>query len=284
MTRWEARDRTILREDERTPKVMGIVNITPDSFSDGGRLFSTGLAAEHARGLVRAGADLLDLGGESSRPGSVSVSLDEELRRVLPVVEVCASGSFVPLSIDTSKSRVAEMALAKGASIINDITALRGDPAMARVVADHGAGVLLTHMKGEPATMQRDPHYEDVVSEVLDFLDGRIAWCESRGIPRCRIAIDPGIGFGKTFEHNLLLLRNLWRFANLGCALVVGTSRKGFLGTLTGRGVSERVVASAVSSLAACSSGAAIVRVHDVEAMVDAIKVWSALRGWGETR
>jgi dihydropteroate synthase len=283
MTRWEARDRTILREEDGIPKVMGVVNITPDSFSDGGRWLAAGGAAEHARALVREGADLLDLGGQSSRPGSLSVSLDEELSRVLPVVEQCAQDPFVPLSIDTSKAKVAEMALASGASIINDITALRGDPAMARVVADQGAGVLLMHMLGEPATMQCDPRYQDVVTEVSDFLAERIAWCESRGIPRSRIAIDPGIGFGKTYEHNLLLLRNLSRFANLGCALVVGTSRKGFLGALTGRGVSDRMIASVVSSLAACCSGAAVVRVHDVGAMVDAIRVWSAARGWGDT-
>jgi dihydropteroate synthase len=233
--------------------------------------------------LVRQGANLLDLGGESTRPGSDPVPLEEELRRVLPVVEQLGSETSVPLSIDTSKARVAELALARGALIINDITALRGDPHMARVVADSGAGVLLMHMLGDPKTMQRDPRYDDVVGEVLGFLAQRIDWCESRGIPRSRIAIDPGIGFGKTFEHNLQLLQNLERFANLGCTLVVGTSRKGFLGTLTGRGVSERMVASAISSLAACVGGARVVRVHDVGAMVDAIRVWTTLRGWGKT-
>ncbi len=282
MTCWEARDRTILAADDLVPRVMGIVNITPDSFSDGGRAFPPGLAIDHARRLVQDGTDLLDLGGESTRPGSAPISRDEELRRVLPVVEECAAEFSVPLSVDTSKAKVAELALARGASIINDVTALRGDPDMARVVAESAAGVVLMHMLGEPATMQRDPRYHDAVTEVLAFLADRVAWCEERGIPRCRIAVDPGIGFGKTFEHNLLILRNLKRFANLGCALLVGTSRKGFLGTLTGREVSERMVPSVVSSLAACVSGARVVRVHDVAATIDGIKIWTAIRGWGE--
>ena len=285
MTRWEARDRTIRVAGDPIPGVMGIVNITPDSFSDGGRSLSLSLsaAAEHARGLIRQGADLLDLGAESTRPGSDPVPLEEELRRLLPVLEHLGSEIAVPFSIDTSKARVAELALARGASIINDVTALRGDPDMVRVVADSGAAVVLMHMLGTPRIMQDDPRYDDVVSDVLRFLAGRIDWCESRGIPRSRIAIDPGIGFGKTFEHNLELLRNLKRFANLGCTLLVGTSRKGLLGTLTGRDVSERAVASAVSSLAACVGGAQVVRVHDVAAMVDAIKVWTRIWGWGHS-
>jgi dihydropteroate synthase len=282
MTRWEARDRPILAAGDPIPRVMGIVNITPDSFSDGGRSFSPAAAAETARSLIKQGADLLDIGGESTRPGSDPVPLEEELRRLLPVVEQLGAETDVPLSIDTSKAKVAHLALARGASIINDVTALRGDPDMVRVVADSGAAVVLMHMLGTPRTMQDDPRYDDVVSEVLNFLAGRIDWCESRGIPRSRIAIDPGIGFGKRFEHNLQLLRNMKRFANLGCTLLVGTSRKGLLGTLTGRGVSDRAVASAVSSLAACVGGARVVRVHDVPAMVDAIKVWTELRGWGE--
>jgi len=282
MTRWDARDRTILAAGDPIPRVMGIVNITPDSFSDGGRSFSPAAAAETARSLIQQGADLLDIGGESTRPGSDPVPLEEELRRLLPVVEQLGAETDVPLSIDTSKAKVAELALARGASIINDVTALRGDPDMVGVVADSGAAVVLMHMLGTPRTMQDDPRYDDVVSEVLNFLAGRIDWCESRGIPRARIAVDPGIGFGKRFEHNLQLLRNLKRFGNLGCTLLVGTSHKGLLGTLTGRGVSDRAVASAVSSLAACMGGARVVRVHDVPAMVDAIKVWTELRGWGE--
>jgi dihydropteroate synthase len=199
------------------------------------------------------------------------------------VLEVLASEIAVPLSIDTSKARVAELALARGASIINDVTALSGDSEMVRVVADSGAAVVLMHMLGTPRTMQTDPRYDDVAGEVLSFLADRINWCERHGIPRSRIAIDPGIGFGKTFEHNLELLRSLNRFANLGCTLLVGISRKGVLGTMTGRDVSDRVVASAVSSLAACVAGARVVRVHDVAAMVDAIKVWTRICGWGES-
>jgi dihydropteroate synthase len=259
---------------------MGIVNVTPDSFSDGGRALDPTAALLQARALVAEGASLLDLGGESTRPGSDAVSLEEELRRVMPVIEPLCRMDMVPISIDTSKARVAEMALAQGASIVNDVTALRGDPEMARVIARSEAGVVLMHMQGQPKTMQQNPRYNDVVTEVLDFLAERVAWAQSQGIARSRIAVDPGIGFGKTLEHNLQLLRNLGQFATLGCTVVVGTSRKGFLGALSGRDVSERMAASTVSSLAACAAGAGVVRVHDVAAMVDAIKVWTALRGW----
>jgi dihydropteroate synthase len=283
MIRWEARDRTIRAVDDTVPGVMGIVNITPDSFSDGGRSLSAAATAKHAQSLIQQGADLLDLGAESTRPGSNPVPLEEELRRLLPVLEHLGPEIAVPLSIDTSKARVAELALARGASIINDVTALRGDPDMVRVVAESGAAVVLMHMLGTPRTMQDHPRYDDVVSDVLSFLADRIDWCESYGIPRSRIAIDPGIGFGKTYEHNLEILQNLKRFANLGCTLLVGTSRKGLLGTLTSRDVSNRAVASAVSSLAACVGGARVVRVHDVAAMVDALKVWTRIWGWGES-
>jgi dihydropteroate synthase len=280
MRRWEAKGRTVLDDADRVPKVMGIVNVTPDSFSDGGRALDPAAALQQARALVAEGASILDLGGESTRPGSDPVSLEEELRRVMPVLEPLGRMNMVPISIDTSKARVAELALARGASIVNDVSALRADPEMARVIARSGAGVVLMHMQGQPKTMQQNPRYDDVVTEVLDFLAGRVAWAISQGIARSRIAVDPGIGFGKALEHNLQLLRNLGRFATLGCAVVVGTSRKGFLGALSGRDVSERLVASTVSSLAACAAGAGVVRVHDVGAMVDAIKVWIALRGW----
>jgi dihydropteroate synthase len=259
---------------------MGIVNLTPDSFSDGGRNAGRDEALAHARRLVGEGADLIDLGGESSRPGSDPVSLDEELRRVIPVVEALASERDVPISIDTAKAEVARRALAAGASIINDISALGADPDMADVVASTGAGVVLMHMQGVPKTMQLDPRYEDVVGEVYDMLARRITWAESIGIARDRIAVDPGIGFGKTIDHNLEILRNLRRFDTLGCAVLIGTSRKGFLGKLTGRGPGERATATVVSSLAACAAGARVVRVHDVAPMVDAIKVWTAVRGW----
>jgi dihydropteroate synthase len=282
MTRWEARDRTILDESDRVPKVMGIVNITPDSFSDGGQTVSTAAAVERATRLVADGADLLDLGGESTRPGADPVPLDEELSRVLPVVGRLAGGTAVPLSIDTSKAEVARRALSLGASVVNDVTALRGDPGMPAVVADSGAGVVLMHMRGVPKTMHVNPQYDDVVGEVRAFLAERIAWCEARGIPRSRIAIDPGIGFGKLDKHSIELLRNLGQFTDLGCVVLVGISRKGVLGKLTGREVGQRMVASAVSSLASCVAGARVVRVHDVAAMADAIKVWTALKGWGE--
>jgi dihydropteroate synthase len=196
-------------------------------------------------------------------------------------VRQLASEVALPLSIDTSKAEVARQALKLGASIINDVTALGGDPAMAQVIADAQAGVVLMHMQGVPQTMQDDPRYDDVVAEVHDFLAARIEWCAKWGIPRERIAIDPGIGFGKTFEHNLQLLRNLDRFVNLGCVVLIGISRKGFLKPITGRSKSERVVGSVVSSLAGCTLGAGVVRVHDVQAMADAIKVWTALRDWG---
>jgi len=277
MTRWEACGRAIVADG--VPKVMGIVNVTPDSFSDGGLAGTLEGAVAHAMHLIAEGADLLDLGGESSRPGAEPVPLDEELRRVIPVVEALTPLVTVPISVDTTKAEVARQALRAGASIINDIRGLDGDPDLSRLVAEAGAGVVLMHMAGTPRTMQVDPRYDDVVREVRDDLARRIERAEASGIPRDRIAIDPGIGFGKTLAHNLELLRNLDRFANLGCALLVGTSRKGFLGTLTGRPVGDRATASVVSSLAAVTRGANVVRVHDVGPMADALKVWAALFG-----
>ena len=277
MTRWEACGRAIVAGG--VPKVMGIVNVTPDSFSDGGMAGTLEGAVAYALRLIAEGADLLDLGGESSRPGAEPVPLDEELRRVIPVVEALRTLVTVPISVDTTKAEVARQALRAGASIVNDIRGLDGDPELSRLVAEAGAGVVLMHMAGTPQTMQVDPRYDDVVREVRDDLARRIERAEASGIPRDRIAIDPGVGFGKTLAHNLELLRNLDRFANLGCALLVGTSRKGFLGTLTGRPVGGRATASVVSSLAAVARGANVVRVHDVGPMVDAIKVWTALHG-----
>jgi dihydropteroate synthase len=280
--RWEGRGRTLAGGDDAVPRVMGIVNVTPDSFSDGGRLPGRDDAVAHARRLVSEGALLLDVGGESTRPGSEPVSLEEELHRVLPAVEAIArdADAGVPISIDTTKAEVALRAVEAGALIINDTTALAGDPAMAAVARDTGAAVILMHMRGVPRTMQVAPRYTDVVGEVFEFLARRVEWAQGRGLPRERIAVDPGIGFGKTLEHNLEILRNVDRFATLGCAVVIGTSRKGFLGLITGRGVAERTTASVVSSLVACAGGAHVVRVHDVAPMVDAIKVWRAVRGW----
>ncbi|AGA30884.1 dihydropteroate synthase [Singulisphaera acidiphila] len=282
MRTWEARGRLVLAD--RVPRVMGIVNVTPDSFSDGGRAETLEDAVEQGIRLVQEGAAILDIGGESSRPGSEPVSLEEELRRVVPVVEALATRADVPISVDTTKAEVARQALRAGAAIVNDISALGLDQGLTRVVVEAGAGVVLMHMQGAPRTMQVDPHYNDVVAEVLEFLERRIAWAEEMGIPRARIAIDPGIGFGKTTEHNLLILRNIDRFANLGCAVLIGTSRKRVLGELTGRPVAERGAATVASSLAAGVGGANVVRVHDVAPMVDAIKVWTAIRGWDEER
>jgi dihydropteroate synthase len=275
MTSWLGRGLTLA--DGLRARVMGIVNVTPDSFSDGGRSATFDAAMRVAEQLVAEGADLIDVGGESSRPGAAIVPLEEELARVIPVVEALARRFSVPISVDTTKPEVARRALGAGAAIINDIRGL-DDPSMVEVVAGSEAGVVLMHMQGTPQTMQIDPRYEDVVLEVHDELARRVEAAVRRGISRSRIAIDPGIGFGKTHEHNLALLRNLEAFAGIGCTLLVGTSRKGFLGLLTGRPRAERVVASVASALAAVAGGAGVVRVHDVGPTVDALKVWEAQR------
>ncbi len=277
MTRWAVQGR-LLAGDGR-PRVMGILNVTPDSFSDGGRHQALDAALAHARHLCAEGADLLDIGGESTRPGADPVPLEEELRRVLPVVEALAPATDCPLSIDTMKPEVARRAMAAGVAIVNDVGGLR-DPEMLRVVAGSGAAVVIMHMAGTPQTMQDEPRYGDVVTEVYDYLARQLDRAEAHGIARERVAIDPGIGFGKTQEHNLSLLRQLDRFATLGSAVLIGTSRKGMLGILTGRPREGRQTASVVSALAALVAGAQIARVHDVGPMVDAIRVWTAQRGW----
>jgi dihydropteroate synthase len=281
-TLWEAKGRTILASDDPVPKIMGIVNVTPDSFSDGGRFFAHENAVAHALRLVADGADFLDVGGESTRPESDPVPLDEELRRVIPVIAAIAGQTQVPISIDTSKPEVARRALEAGACIINDVEGITDKPEMVRLAAETGAGIVIMHMAGTPKTMQMDPRYDDVVAEVYQILARRVDAAERGGIPRERIAVDPGIGFGKKNDHNIALLRNLERFANLGCVVLVGISRKGLLGKLTGsaRPPDQLVTASAVASLAAMVGGAGVARVHDVGAMADAIKVWTALRGW----
>ena len=281
MTRpiWEARGRLIVAADA-SPRVMGIVNATPDSFSDGGRAFALRDALALAARHVADGAHILDVGGESSRPGAAVVELEEELRRVIPIIESVCEDIGIPVSIDTAKAEVARRAVAAGAVIVNDITAM-GDPSMAEVVASTGAGVVLMHMAGTPRTMQVDPTYADVVAEVYEYLAGRIAYAEARGIPRSRIAVDPGIGFGKRTAHNLALLRRLDEFATLGCVVLVGTSRKGFLGKLTGRPTAELAAATVASCLWAFGRGAMVARVHDVAPMADAAKVWAAIRGDG---
>ncbi len=259
------------------PLVMGIVNVTPDSFSDGGRHFDAARAIAHGRQLVEEGADLLDIGGESSRPGAQSVSADEELRRVLPVIEALA-GVGVPLSVDTVKPAVMRRAVAAGVSIINDITALQ-TPGALETAAVSGAAVCLMHMQGEPRTMQADPTYGDVVAEVRDFLARRVAAAQAAGIAADRIIVDPGFGFGKRLEHNLALLRHIGRFRDLGACVLAGLSRKSMLGEITGREVSRRDTASVAAALLAARNGARILRVHDVAATKDALAVWAAVAG-----
>jgi dihydropteroate synthase len=261
------------------PVVMGVVNVTPDSFSDGGAWLDPDAAIAHGRELVAQGAAILDVGGESTRPGADPVGASEELRRVLPVVEGLADAG-ARLSIDTSKARVAAAALDAGASIVNDVTALRGDPQMAALVAERGCDCCLVHMLGEPRTMQRAPAYEDVVADVKAFLAARLRFAVRRGIAEERLWLDPGIGFGKTVDHNLELLRRLGELLELGRPIVVGTSRKAFLGTITGRGPHERVPGTIATNVLALAHGASVFRVHDVAEARDALAVAAAtLRG-----
>ena len=262
--------------DLAQPRVMGIVNVTPDSFSDGGVHALAADALAHCEALVRDGADILDIGGESSRPGAVRLTGDEELRRVLPVLRG-ALGLGVPVSVDTCKAAVMRAVLDAGADIVNDIRALRGPGALDAVAAHPTCGVCLMHMQGEPASMQRAPAYAgDVVDEVAAFLGQRIAAATARGIGRARLAVDPGIGFGKQPGHNVALLSRQRELLALGLPLVVGWSRKSTLGWLTGRPLAERLPASIAAALAAVQHGAHVIRVHDVAATVDALKVWRA--------
>jgi dihydropteroate synthase len=262
--------------DLSRPRVMGIVNVTPDSFSDGGRHLSHDAAIAHAHKLIADGADLLDIGGESTRPGAAAVSEQEELARVLPVIEGLRD-SAVPISIDTCKPVVMRAALAAGASMVNDINALQAPDALA-AVADSDAAVCLMHKQGDPESMQRAPHYADVVSEVSAFLQARIEAMRAAGIGNGRIVIDPGFGFGKTLAHNLELLRELSAFSALGVPLLAGVSRKSMLGAITGREVGERLAASVAAALLAVQRGASIVRVHDVRETVDVLKLWDAVK------
>ncbi len=254
---------------------MGVVNVTPDSFSDGGLHADTRAAVAHARRLIEEGADIVDVGGESTRPGAAPVSLDEERRRVLPVLDALAGGA-VPVSVDTRKPELMREAIAAGASMVNDVTALSSRGALEALGAAD-VGVCLMHMQGEPGTMQANPTYGDVVREVRDYLSGRVASAQAAGIARERIVADPGFGFGKTLEHNLELLRALGEFRGLGVALLAGLSRKAMLGRLTGREPRDRVHASVAAALVAVQNGAHIVRVHDVAATRDALAVWNAV-------
>jgi dihydropteroate synthase len=257
-------------------KLMGIVNVTPDSFSDGGLYLDADRAIEHARLLLAEGADLLDVGGESTRPGAEAVSAEEERERIGPVIEGLRDVE-APISIDTSKAAVAEAALDAGAEIVNDVTALRADPELATVCGDRGCGVVLMHMKGTPRTMQKAPSYGDVVDEVREFLAERIEFATGEGIAEERIWIDPGIGFGKTVEHNLELLRRLGELRALGRPLVVGTSRKSFIGTLTGRQVDDRLGGTIASNVLALRAGADVLRVHDVAEVGEAVRIAEAI-------
>lgn len=259
------------------PRVMGIVNVTPDSFSDGGRHDTVDLAVAHALKLAEQGADVLDIGGESTRPGAAGVDIDEEVRRVVPVVERLARETSLPISVDTSKPEVMRAAVEAGAGLINDVRALRADGALDAAVG-LGVPVVLMHMQGEPRTMQAEPRYDDVVADVHRFLAERIFAAEMAGIPKSRLVVDPGFGFGKTLEHNLALLARLDEFADLGVPLLAGLSRKRTIGELTGReATDERVHGSVAAHLVAAQRGASLLRVHDVAATVDALKVWHAV-------
>jgi dihydropteroate synthase len=261
--------------DLSAPKVMGIVNVTPDSFSDGGRFISTDKAIAHAHDLVAQGADILDIGGESTRPGATPVPLDEELNRVIPVIEGLA-GIGVPLSIDTYKPEVMRAAILAGVDIVNDVCALQ-EPQALEIVAASDVGVCLMHMQGRPQNMQQDPQYQDVVQVVYDFLKGRLAAAEQAGIAKARITLDPGFGFGKRTAHNLALLEGLSTLQKLDAPLLIGLSRKSVLGQVAGADVNERLYASLAASVIAVMKGANIVRVHDVKATVEALKVVSAV-------
>jgi dihydropteroate synthase len=256
---------------------MGVVNVTPDSFSDGGRFLDRGAAVRHAVALAEQGADILDFGGESTRPGAEAVSVTEELERVVGVIEDAArADTGAQLSIDTAKAAVARAAIGAGATYVNDVSALRADPEMAGVVAEHDVDCCLMHMLGEPRTMQADPRYDDVVGEVAAFLEQRLAFAVDAGVREERVMLDPGIGFGKTVEHNLALLRRLDAIVALGRPVVIGTSRKSFLGRITGRETDERLAATIATNVMAFERGASVFRVHDVAAVRDALLMAAA--------
>jgi dihydropteroate synthase len=271
----QAKDRTI--EMSERPLVMGVVNVTPDSFFDGGRYATTDAAIRHALRLAEEGADLLDIGAESTRPGSESIDEGEECRRLMPVLAAVAKAVSIPISVDTMKSTVARAALEAGAVIVNDVSALRADPAMAEVVAATRAGIVLMHMQGMPRTMQEAPAYDDVVGEVAEFFRERMRFCRDRGIGQDQIVLDPGIGFGKLLLHNLTLLGQLETFMPLGRPILVGVSMKSFIGQVLGRPVEERSWGTAAAIALAVSQGAGILRVHDVNAMKEVVAMAAAI-------
>jgi len=259
------------------PRIMGILNVTPDSFSDGGRFDRLDTALRQAERLIIEGADILDIGGESTRPGALAVSEEEEIERVSPVIEAIAGRFDVPISIDTSKPAVMRAAVAAGAGMLNDVNALRA-PGALQTAADLQVPVCLMHMQGEPRTMQKDPRYHDVIAQVRDFLLERADDCIEAGIARDSIVLDPGFGFGKTLEHNLLLLKKLPVFVDTGYPVLVGISRKSMIGAITGREVRDRLAGGLAAAVLALEKGASILRVHDVAETRDAVKVWNAVR------
>jgi dihydropteroate synthase len=267
--------------DLAQPRVMGVLNVTPDSFSDGGRFVAADAAIEHGLAMCEAGAAVIDVGGESTRPGAESVSLQQELDRVIPVIEALAPELPVPISIDTNKPEVMTAAVAAGAGLINDICALSAPGALA-AARDTGVPVCLMHMQGEPRTMQAEPRYDDVVADIHDYLAARVAACEAAGIARERLLIDPGFGFGKSLQHNLRLLARLEAFQDLGLPLLVGLSRKSLFGKLLDRPVERRLVPSVVAAVLAAERGAAIIRAHDVEETVAALALLTAVQAAGK--
>lgn len=268
---WICRDRQV--ENPKRTLIMGILNVTPDSFSDGGRYVNTKQAVEHAQQLVEEGADIIDVGGESTRPGAAAVSVEEECERVVPVIEQLANVTSCLISVDTMKAPVARAALAAGAHIVNDVTALTGDSAMIDVVRDTKAGVVLMHMHGNPRTMQQHPTYNAVVADVKAYLSERLCWCMEQGLSPEQVVLDPGIGFGKTLEHNVTLLAQLASFHELGRPLLVGLSRKSFLGALTGCEVQDRLSGSLAGLVCSIGCGTQILRVHDVKESCEAARI-----------
>jgi len=280
-TQWRLRSRTLALP--RLPILMGIVNVTPDSFSDAGQFADHQAAIDRAKQLVDDGAALIDVGGESTRPYSEPVGVDEELRRTIPVVQAIAPTLGVPISIDTSKARVAREAISAGAEIINDVTGLTGDPEMIEVALSSGTGVSAMHMQGTPQTMQDDPRYDDVVADVWQYLRKRRDALNEAGIEPARIALDPGIGFGKTHEHNLALLRNCDRYHELGCPLLVGHSRKGFIAHVLADKETDRTHGTVGVALALATRGVQIIRVHDVLPVAQALALFEAAGGLDKT-
>ncbi|MEJ5299625.1 MAG: dihydropteroate synthase [Thermodesulforhabdaceae bacterium] len=258
--------------------VMGVLNVTPDSFSDGGKFYGIDRAVERAREIIDAGADIIDIGGESTRPFSDPITLEEELARTIPVIEAIREFSDIPISIDTTKAEVVKRAIAAGADIVNDVSALRFDPEMVKVVAEYGVPVVLMHMLGTPKTMQQKPHYDCLFGEILGFLQERIEYAAKNSVAREQIIIDPGIGFGKTVTHNLRLIRDLAVFNTLERPILLGLSRKRFIGTVLNRSVEERELGTAVANTVGIIAGAHIVRVHDVAFQIDAIRMADAIR------